>query len=98
KELKAVAAFPNVYCKLSGLVTEANHSSWKLSELKPFVECALELFGSNRLLFGSDYPVCLLASSYERVLGSFQELLKDLGDEEHQRIFRDNAREFYRLD
>jgi L-fuconolactonase len=98
KELKAVAAFPNVYCKLSGLVTEANHSSWKVSDLKPFVECALELFGANRLLFGSDYPVCLLASSYERVLGTFQELLKDLSDEERERIFRDNAREFYRLD
>jgi L-fuconolactonase len=98
RELKAVAVFPNIYCKLSGLVTEANHASWKVSDLRPFVECALELFGPNRLLFGSDYPVCLLAASYERVLGSFQELLKDLNDDERDRIFRENAREFYRLD
>jgi L-fuconolactonase len=98
KQLKMVAAFPNVFCKLSGLVTEANHSSWKVADLRPFVDCALELFGPDRLLFGSDYPVCLLASSYERVLGSFQELLKDLNDEQQQQIFCDNAREFYRLD
>jgi L-fuconolactonase len=98
RELKAVAAFPNVYCKLSGLVTEANHSAWKVSDLRPFVDCALELFGTNRLLFGSDYPVCLLASSYERVLGSFLELTKDLNDEQRGRIFCDNATEFYRLD
>lgn len=98
KELKSVAAFPDVCCKLSGLVTEANHSSWKVADLRPFVDCALELFGPDRLLFGSDYPVCLLASSYERVLGSFQELLKELNDEQHERIFSNNAREFYRLD
>ena len=97
RELQDVAAFPNIYCKLSGLVTEANHSSWTVADLKPFVETALELFGPNRMMFGSDYPVCLLASSYERVLWSFQELLKDLDDEQHQRIFRENARKFYRL-
>jgi L-fuconolactonase len=98
RELKVIAAIPNVYCKLSGLVTEANHTSWKVADLRPFVETALELFGPNRMMFGSDYPVCLLASSYERVLEVFQELLKRLSEEQRQRIFRDNAREFYRLD
>jgi L-fuconolactonase len=97
RELKAVAMFPNVYCKLSGLVTEANHSAWKLDDLRPFVESALELFGPTRLLFGSDYPVCLLAASYDRVLDSFRELLKELNDDERSRIFSKNAVEFYRL-
>jgi L-fuconolactonase len=97
-ELKQLAALPRVYCKLSGLVTEANHSRWKIDDLRPFVECALELFGPDRLLFGSDYPVCLLAASYDRVLDSFQELLNDLGDEKRARVFSGNAREFYRLE
>ncbi len=96
-ELKAVAMFPNVYCKLSGLVTEADHSAWKPDDLRPFVESALELFGPTRLLFGSDYPVCLLAASYDRVLDSFRELLKELNDDERSRIFSKNAVEFYRL-
>jgi L-fuconolactonase len=96
-ELKAVAMFPNVYCKLSGLVTEANHSAWKLDDLRPFVDSALELFGPTRLLFGSDYPVCLLAASYDQVLDSFRELLKELNDDERSRIFSKNAVEFYRL-
>ncbi len=97
RELKAVAMFPNVYCKLSGLVTEADHSAWKPDDLRPFVESALELFGPTRLLFGSDYPVCLLAASYDRVLDSFRELLKELNDDERSRIFSKNAVEFYRL-
>ena len=96
-KLKDVSRFPNVYCKLSGLVTEANHSSWKLEDLRPFVEAALELFGPGRMMFGSDYPVCLLAASYDRVLESFQELLKDLGDNDRSLVFGKNATEFYRL-
>jgi L-fucono-1,5-lactonase len=96
-QLKDVAEFPNIHCKLSGLVTEANHESWTIADLRPFVDCALELFGAERLIFGSDYPVCLLAASYDRVLETFQELLKDLEEEDRARIFGQNAREFYRL-
>jgi L-fuconolactonase len=97
EELKAVATYPNVHCKLSGLVTEADHRGWKPDDLRPFVECALEFFGPHRLMFGSDYPVCLLAASYDRVLGSFQELLKELDEDARVCIFGKNAREFYRL-
>jgi len=97
QELRSVAAYKNVSCKLSGLVTEANHSAWFTNELRPFVECALELFGTERLMFGSDYPVCLLAASYDRVLDAFQEILKQLDEQERQQIFADNARRFYRL-
>jgi L-fuconolactonase len=95
--MRPVAAFPNIHCKLSGLVTETNWSSWQTDDLRPYVEEALRLFGVDRTMFGSDYPVCLLASSYERVLESFQELLKDLSDAERNQIFSTNAQKFYRL-
>jgi L-fuconolactonase len=98
RELKEVAAFPGISCKLSGLVTEADHNAWNPDDLRPFVDCALELFGPKRLLFGSDHPVCLLAAPYERVLGTFQELLKNLKDEDREMIFGKNAQEFYKLE
>ena len=95
--LKPVAANANIFCKLSGLVTEANWSSWQTNDLRPFVECALELFGPERLMFGSDHPVCLLAASYDRVLDSFQDILRDLPESDQARIFANNATNFYRL-
>ena len=97
QELREVAANENIHCKLSGLVTEANRTSWTTGDLRPYVDCALELFGSSRLLFGSDHPVCLLAASYDRVLESFGELLTELSADEQERIFARNAAEFYRL-
>jgi len=96
-ELKSVAAIPNMHCKLSGLITEANWDSWTTEDLRPYVESALELFGPGRMMFGSDHPVCLLAGSYERVLDSFQEILKDLSEQDRNRIFATNATSFYRL-
>ncbi|HEX3185813.1 MAG TPA: amidohydrolase family protein [Pyrinomonadaceae bacterium] len=93
-EFKPLAEFPNMYCKLSGLVTEANWNSWTVDDLRPYVECALDVFGPQRLMFGSDHPVCLLAASYQRVLESFQEIV---GDEHRDLIFAENARAFYRL-
>ena len=95
--MKPVAANPNIFCKLSGLVTEANWSSWQNTDLRPFVECALEIFGPDRLMFGSDHPVCLLAASYDRVLESFQEILRDQSESDRAHIFASNAINFYRL-
>jgi L-fuconolactonase len=95
--LKPVAAHTNIFCKVSGLVTEANWNSWQTNDLRPFVESALELFGPERLMFGSDHPVCLLAASYDRVLNSFQDILRDLSERERERIFVGNAKNFYRL-
>ena len=96
-ELKSVARYPNIHCKLSGLVTEANWSSWQVDDLRPYVDYALELFGAERMMFGSDYPVCLLAASYDIVLESFQELLSALSDSDRDKIFSQNAARFYRL-
>ena len=95
--LAPLATFPNIYCKLSGLVTESNWATWQTDDLRPFVDRALELFGPERMMFGSDYPVCLLAASYDRVLDAFQEILKDLGEAEREKIFSKNAAQFYRL-
>ena len=95
--LKPLASYPNVHCKLSGLVTEANWRSWQTDELRPYVEYALELFGVDRLMFGSDYPVCLLAASYDRVLDAFQTILESLGDADREKIFSSNAAKFYGL-
>ena len=95
--LAAVAKFPNINCKLSGLVTEADWNSWQTDDLRPFVARGLELFGAERMMFGSDYPVCLLSATYDRVLESFQEMLKDLSDLDREKIFSTNAAKFYRL-
>lgn len=97
REIRALAALPNVWCKLSGLATEADWQSWRLDELKPYVGTALNYFGPQRLMFGSDWPVCLLAASYERVLETAQTLLSELSDEDRQHIFSNNALDFYRI-
>ncbi|HKE60188.1 MAG TPA: amidohydrolase family protein [Pyrinomonadaceae bacterium] len=96
-ELKPLAAFKNVSCKLSGLVTEANWVSWRISDLQPYVDYVVDIFGPDRLLFGSDHPVCLLAASYQRVLESFQEAVRSLSQSEQEGIFAGNAATFYRL-
>lgn len=97
RSLQPLARYPNLHCKLSGLVTEANWDSWKTDDLRPYVETALDYFGPDRMMFGSDYPVCLLAASYERVLDSFQQILKSLSDAYRDKIFSQNAEKFYRL-
>ena len=97
RELKEVAAHENVSCKLSGLVTEADHAAWRAEDLRPYVERALELFGARRLMFGSDWPICLLAASYRQVLESFRSLLAGLSDADRERVFARNATDFYRL-
>jgi L-fuconolactonase len=97
RELRPLAEYPNVYCKLSGLVTEAKWTNWKTDDLRPYVDYALELFGAERVMFGSDHPVCLLAASYKQVLESFQKLLKDLSETDREKIFNSNGARFYRL-
>ena len=98
RELKPLAAFPNVSGKLSGLVTEADWSNWRGEDLQPYVETALEYFGPERMMFGSDWPVCLLAATYERVLDAFQNLLANLSENDRERIFSKNAAQFYRIE
>jgi L-fuconolactonase len=95
--LRAAASFPNVFCKLSGLVTEADRERWAAADLRPYVRTALELFGPRRCMYGSDWPVCELAGSYERVHAALTEALGPLGDGERADVFGGTARRFYRL-
>jgi L-fuconolactonase len=99
RELVApLAACPNVVCKLSGLVTEADHETWTPADLRPFVETALELFGAERALFGSDWPVCLLAASYGQVKEALEAALPPLTDTERAQVFGGNAVRVYGLE
>jgi L-fuconolactonase len=97
--LAQVAEHPNVYCKLSGMITEADHERWAPEDLGPYIERALRAFGPARCMFGSDWPVCTLAGSYDQVLHALQQHLARLGvtAPELRRIFGETACEFYRL-
>jgi L-fuconolactonase len=97
--MREVALHRNVYCKLSGMVTEADWGGWRLEQLRPYAEHVFEQFGAERVMFGSDWPVCLLAASYEEVLDATRTLVtRSLGQAAEQAIFGSNAARFYRLE
>ncbi|MGC4878719.1 amidohydrolase family protein [Micromonospora sp. DT43] len=96
--LRSLAAEPNVTAKLSGLVTEVDGPSWTADDLRPAVDHALAVFGPDRLMFGSDWPVCLLASSYTRWVRVLADLVESLGDAEQAAIWRETAHRAYRLE
>jgi len=97
KDIFALAKHESVMCKLSGMVTEADWQNWKYEDLDPYMETVLEAFGPNRLLFGSDWPVCLVAGEYEEVLGVVQRFIQKLSQDEQNRIMGLNAANFYQL-
>ena len=97
KHIRRIAESPNVFCKLSGLVTEADWRNWKPSDFKPYLDVVLEAFGPDRLMFGSDWPVCLLAASYAQVQQIIEEFLRDCTSTEKENIFGGNAIRFYGL-
>jgi len=92
-----LAAYPNVYCKLSGLVTEADWNHWKREDIRPYLDVAFESFGPNRLMIGSDWPVCTLAGSYSRVMGLIKDYLSGHAEAEREAILGGNAKRFWRL-
>lgn len=95
---RAAARYENVVCKLSGMVTEADHASWKPSDLRPYVQEALEAFGPDRLMFGSDWPVCELAGSYDQVFHALVDALGPISATERAAIFGGTAKRVYRLE
>lgn len=97
RDLRALARRPNVWCKLSGLATETGGRGWDASTLAHSVDVLLDAFGPRRLLFGSDWPVCLLATGYDRWLGTVQGLLDRLTADERTAILGGNATTVYRL-
>ena len=96
--LRALAAMPNVCCKMSGLVTEADFESWTAEDLKPYVDHVLDCFGFNRTMYGSDWPVATLATDYPRWVETLEWAVGGCSPVELKKLFRDNAIGFYRLD
>jgi L-fuconolactonase len=97
--IRRVADFPGVHCKLSGMVTEADHASWSPESLAPYINHVIDVFGADRLLFGSDWPVCRLAAEYGEVVNALRTILgARLGPQELELVFRINAERFYGLE
>jgi L-fuconolactonase len=93
-----VAKHKNVYCKLSGMVTEADQKNWTVDDLRPYVEHVLECFSTDHVMYGSDWPVCLLAGTYDKVINALQTILKPrLNGQQEVAVFGGNAARFYKL-
>jgi L-fuconolactonase len=97
EQIKTLASFPNVMCKISGLVTEADMEHWTPANLQPYIDHVLESFGIDRVMFGGDWPVVELASTYERWLATIIAATSSLSEAEKSKLFYENARQFYRL-
>jgi L-fuconolactonase len=95
--IRRLAAFPNVFCKLSGLVTEADWQRWKLEDIRPYLDIAFEAFGASRLMIGSDWPVCLVAGSYGRTMDVVKKYLQGHPAETRDAVLGGNAHRFWRL-
>jgi L-fuconolactonase len=96
--MSEIAMHPNIYCKLSGMVTEANHPKWEKEDFIPYVHHIINEFGTNRVMYGSDWPVCLLSASYDEVYQLLKQTLpENITSEEEAGIFGANAVEFYLL-
>lgn len=95
--IRHFAAHPNVYCKLSGLVTEADWRRWTPDQMTPYLDVAFEAFGPDRLMIGSDWPVCLVASSYSRTMQVVKDYLRNLPTDCQNKILGANAAAFWRL-
>jgi L-fuconolactonase len=93
-----LAALPNVWCKLSGLITEADHAKWSREQLRPYTDYVIERFGFERVMFGSDWPVAEETHRYEEWVEIVDQALAGAPEEERRKVFRDNAMAFYRLD
>jgi L-fuconolactonase len=95
--IKELSKNQNVFCKISGLVTEADYKNWKSKDIYPYLDIVFNTFGYERLLFGSDWPVCLLAGSYRQVINLIEDYTDNDSDENKKRIFGRNAISFYNI-
>ena len=94
-QMKILAGFPNVFCKISGMVTEADWENWEPADFHPYLDVVFEAFGPSRTMVGSDWPVCRLAGEYGRVFGIVGDYLSNLPLETQEKIFAKNCKEFY---
>ncbi len=95
--IRKLAAFENVFCKVSGLVTEADWQAWKPENMRPYLDLAFECFGPSRLMIGSDWPVCTVAAPYSRVMDIVKDYLRTYAAEERDAVLGGNAAKFWRL-
>jgi len=97
EQIKILAKHPGIYCKLSGMVTEANYSKWTYDDLLPYLETSAEYFGLDRICFGSDWPVCLVAGSYNKVYEVIEKFVHQLSKSDQEKIFGLNTLQFYKI-
>jgi L-fuconolactonase len=97
QHLKALSALPNVWCKLSGLVTEADHQNWQGAQLEPYVDHVINCFGFDRVVYGGDWPVSTLATDYQGWVDTLLQLIKAVSEPQLDQLFRTNAEVFYRI-
>ena len=98
EEIATLAERPNVWCKVSGVVTEADHANWTFEGVAPYVRHAIDRFGYDRVMFGGDWPVSELATSYVRWIEVVERVTEDATPSERRRLWRENAADFYRLE
>lgn len=96
-EIRQLASFPNVVSKISGIVNEADWDTWTADDLKPYIEHVLEQFGEDRVMFGGDWPVVLMASPYRRWAETLDGITAGLSDTARRKLWNENARRVYRL-
>lgn len=96
-QIRELAQFPNVYCKLSGMVTEARRKNWTPPDFRPYLDVVWEAFGEDRLMIGSDWPVCLLSAEYDRTMQLVQDYLAQFGPAALDKTLGGNALRFYKL-
>jgi len=97
RDLKELAEMDNVYCKLSGMVTEADWDNWTPEDIVPYIYLTLEAFGANRCMIGSDWPVCLVAGEYDKVMGVVSDAISKLSAEEQAAVMGQTCIDFYDL-
>ena len=96
-QMKAIAKHDNVYCKVSGMITEADYKTWTESQLHPYIDLVFNAFGTNRIMYGSDWPVCLVAGNYAQVKNIVTNYIADFSADEKATIMGKNAIQFYNL-
>jgi L-fuconolactonase len=96
-DIQAIAAYPNVYGKVSGMVTEADWANWEAADFRPYLDIVFDAFGPDRLMFGSDWPVCTVAAAYPAVVGIVREYLADLSPSAQRAVMAETAIRAYDL-
>ena len=97
KDIQTIAEQENVFCKISGMVTEADLKGWRKEDFNPYIDVVAEAFGTSRIMYGSDWPVCLLAASYKSVFEIAEEYFSSFTKSEQDNFFGRNAIKFYNL-